>query len=247
MDAVFIANPPAAIANGVAQAVPLDPAKLGAPLPAPAVAVAAPIPVPAKVKRRYGAGYMTDWWLINAAGEKVVGINKACFGGARWSEGVKGFEYLCYVNPALKEEHVRFWLRFLNHLFSAGDLQWSAEVILNSDEIEGRPINVRYRIEGPLSSHSPKNLLYATAFRYVDEIPQVVLSMYKQRTEAEDPNGMMLLFQKISADGYNGGGHAMWSSYSGHGEASSKTPIQLARFHDHLRTDKPRNVNAYFR
>ena len=196
--------------------------------------------------RHYCFGCCTDWWLIDKDSKRILGPNRACFGGARWQEGVGGFDYHCYVHPNVTEEHIRFWTRFLSHMFE-GDLVWSWTMITNGKSIVERPVEVHYHIDGPLPNDYNKCLLYASAFRYLDEHSNVVLAMFARRAEAENPEGMFKLFQDVAGK-VSTGGHDIYSSYRGYGYSAPTTAfISLETFRANLKKGGRDSVYSYFR
>ncbi len=174
-------------------------------------------------------------------------FHEPCFVECKF-KGLDKLEYYAAIEGGLTLEQVEWWISFLRLWLN--DLEWDAKPVASE---EGKPYDyVLYTLK-TFSPSRKHNLLYCTAFRYIDEYSDVVKALFKLAKEGADFATLFETMQVIHWDmifrtgryadlkGHDIKDHSL-IHYSG---GSSIAPITIDQFRKNLADNVP-GVQLHF-
>lgn len=179
-----------------------------------------------------------------------------CFGDVDWDQ-IKGITYHAKVDKDLTPAQVRWWVRNVRMMLQGGGLRYTVSPLRGTRRRMRMDIRIpKVAQNGSIGIY--RNLLYLTAFRYIEYFPLIIRIMHRHRLKARGRAGFLRLLQQVSIDVQTGkgryhdriaaahymGDHDLVCPESQYGE-SSNTPITLARFRSNLRKGR-QGVQAFF-
>lgn len=178
------------------------------------------------------------FWLVQ--GNNKEEFNDICFRNVTTSDKVI---YECPIDATLTHDVVNFYIAFVNRMFGQKVFTF---------EITEKTINWELSCSG-MSRNTI--LLYLSAFRYIDELPEIIIALY----DYKDMTSFAELFQKFQEIHFNAvakrnpeikkynniGGHGLIYQYDWHRGGTNFNPIKYSDFRHNLKTGAP-NVHTYF-
>jgi hypothetical protein len=180
-----------------------------------------------------------NYHTVSKDGKVSKLLNDICFARIKY-ENLKEFHYLPKIEGGLSDDAVNFYIEFLKKLLT--DLEFEGNIV----ETE-RGKSVLFKLLTLDYKNRIHNLLYLTAFRYVDEYSGIVKEFFDSKNSKESFEETFNKFQTIhysKSKFFNLGGHGLICPKSCYGE-SGENPITLEQFKQNLQ-NKKNTVQAYF-
>lgn len=221
----------------------------------------------------YHGGTNTSTTLKDGKVSPIEGF--ACFSHLFHDNTLKELRYYARLRPeyGINHEIALWYIDFMRQMFPADELEWEAKTVEVKTGDEPGEWCVLWTMK-TFSPNRPKNLLYCTAFRLIDEFGSMIKQLYDAREQYPGTGGLFtglyechcarvcrcdpktgmpikdnpyqLKFPKLANLGL--AGHDLIApSDGGYYSGSSATPITLARFHQNLKDNTSKSVYGFFR
>jgi hypothetical protein len=174
-------------------------------------------------------------------------IGQPCFIDCTFKDMTK-LDYYAAIEGGLNPDQVRWWVKFLRGWLH--DLDWDTELV----SVTGRekPTHLKYTLKS-FSESRKHNLLYCTAFRYIDEYSPVVRALFGLAEKGMPVASLFKELQVMHWDMIEGvgaysllRGHDMKSHSLIHPSGGSTfPPITMETFNKHLTSNVP-GVQLHF-
>lgn len=196
---------------------------------------------------RFGSG--ANYWETHGKRTTVPRLSQGCFGGLQYDK-TRAVHFLAKINGVLVDEaYVRWWLRFMRHMFAGGPLRWTARAItVKNGGMDHRCIFYHLRT---MSKNTRTSLVYLNAFRTVQNRYALANQLYGERTKFDNPDEAFRRFQELHYENWEGGEDLVrrkrWANdYNPGHKLSADRPISLDQFHANLRAGNKETVYAHF-
>ncbi len=195
--------------------------------------------------------YGVHFWVINKGSKPVEHKNAACFASV-WGKKQDAIRYMADY-PAVfpedgspTEEALNFYLAFMKRMLTRpGCAKWTMR------KLKDNRIIFRLNTEGLKDKQC---LFYLTWFRYVQEMPNFMFHLFKQKEKGDSDEVLFTKFQQIHYDClagkirgcYPNTNHGLISNSSYDSDKSAGKPITIEKFEANIK-ENPKSVFAYFK
>lgn len=188
------------------------------------------------------ADYSVTYWVIRAKRKKEK-VTNICFSNLNYdTSAITRIQYLANVDHQFwgKREIVDFYLELVRYFLDP--TLWTMKYLEDGKKI--------FYVLNCTGMNPHVRLLYLTALRYIDEYPEVVLTLHDRHKDERDMDKLFAYFQTIQKeDAYGGlaypakyglrGGHSLIDPYY------FKKPVTVKQLRENIKT-KP-SVNSMFK
>lgn len=187
-------------------------------------------------------------YFSTLADGKIKETTNVCFSALPSDDtGIKSIRYLCPIDDRLNDETVDFYLDFVRKTFTGRD--WSFKKDKKS---------IEFILDTSKNWNKYNVLVYLSAFRLCDESAEIILELYKNRTEQFDTQFIKfqdihksvcedkITLKKNGLHTLNCHGLIFYSPYGGTCKINEFSPIDYNTFKNRLEKTLSSSVHKYF-